>query len=168
VVWKEISGRKIEPEVLQTLLSGETTMSLEFRSREGKEFSAALKLERNDDEGKWLTRFVFSGQSSGSATNGSGDGPGSSAVLGQCPRCGGEVVEGRKGYGCKNCREEDGGCRFVIWKTVAGKQLPEEAVRDLLTKRETGLINGFISKKGKEFSAKLRLDDEDFRTIFVF
>ncbi|MCR5825183.1 MAG: hypothetical protein K6G54_01325 [Oscillospiraceae bacterium] len=34
-------------------------------------------------------------------------------VLGKCPRCGGDVVEGKAGYGCLNYKS---GCRFVVWK----------------------------------------------------
>lgn len=33
--------------------------------------------------------------------------------LGVCPRCGGQIVEGKKGFGCSNWRN---GCKFVIWK----------------------------------------------------
>ncbi len=157
VIWKEIAGRQIDPETIRLLLAGETTSEMAFRSREGKEFSAALKLEHMEDDGKWSAKFVFSGQGSGNG-----------AALGVCPRCGGQVVEGKKGYGCRNWREEDGGCKFVIWKTVAGKQLPEEAVKDLLEKGETGVITGFISRKGTEFSARLRLEGDDYKTTFVF
>jgi DNA topoisomerase-3 len=158
VVWKEIAGRAIDPETLSILLSGEVTPPMEFTSKEGKPFSASLKVERNEEEGKWVTRFVF--------LNSSESNPDS--VLGKCPKCGADVVEGKKGYGCKNWREEDGGCRFVIWKVIAGKELPREAVVDLLTKGETEVIHGFISRKGKDFSAKLRIEGEEYKTNFVF
>ncbi|MGV8074366.1 MAG: DNA topoisomerase 3 [Syntrophobacteraceae bacterium] len=164
VIWKAIAGRTLDSDTIRALLSGETTSEMTFTSKEGKEFSAALKVEYREDEGKWLTRFVFSGQGSGAGS----DGAGGQTVLGLCPRCGADVVEGKKGYGCRNWREEDGGCRFVIWKVIAGKQLPEEAVKDLLDKHETSVIRGFISKKGKEFSAGLRLEGDDFKTSFVF
>jgi len=33
--------------------------------------------------------------------------------LGKCPRCGGDVIEGKNGYGCNGFKV---GCKFVIWK----------------------------------------------------
>jgi len=40
-------------------------------------------------------------------------------------------------------------------------------VTDLLKKGETAVLRGFISKSGKKFPAKLRLEGADFRTTFV-
>jgi DNA topoisomerase-3 len=169
VIWKEIGGRKVTPDMLETLLAGDITPVMSFRSREGKEFSASLKVELDEKEGRWTTRFIFGASpGAGGGEGEAGDGSGAPMALGKCPRCGAEVVEGTKGFGCKNWREQDGGCRFVIWKVIAGKEIPEAAVRDLLTKGETTVIHGFISKKGREFSAKLRLEGDDHKTTFVF
>ena len=90
------------------------------------------------------------------------------APIGKCPRCGGEIIEGKRGYGCSNWREPDGACRFVVWKTIAGKVIPLAAVRHLLLKGETGLISGFVSRKGSRFSAKLRLEGDEATVVFVF
>ncbi len=81
----------------------------------------------------------------------------SPAVYGKCPRCGGDIIEGKKGFGCSRWRKEDGGCRFVIWKTIAGKKIPKSAVTQLLQNGTTQTIQGFISKKGKKFSARLKI-----------
>jgi DNA topoisomerase-3 len=43
--------------------------------------------------------------------------PNSHTVVGKCPWCGGDVIEGKRGYGCSNYKN---GCKFVIWKE-AGK-----------------------------------------------
>jgi DNA topoisomerase-3 len=169
VIWKEVAGQTLSPELIPILISGKPSPVLQFRSREGKEFAAALRLEHSDQEDKWTTRFVFGDQpAAGSVDEASQDAPLSPDTLGKCPRCAGDVVEGKKGYGCKNWREPDGGCRFVIWKEIAGKKMALEDVRELLENGETGLINGFISKKGKEFSARLRLEGAEFKTVFVF
>lgn len=76
-------------------------------------------------------------------------------TIGSCPLCGKAVVEGKKGYGCSGWRE---GCKFVIWKTVAGKRITETNARHLLKTGRSNLINGFKSKKGTEFEAYLRLE----------
>ncbi|HBV89273.1 MAG TPA: type IA DNA topoisomerase [Desulfosporosinus sp.] len=74
-------------------------------------------------------------------------------ALGNCPRCGGEVIEGQKGFGCSNWRE---GCRFVLWKTpICGKVLTPNQIKSLLKKGKTPLIKGFKSKSGQSFSAYL-------------
>lgn len=52
------------------------------------------------------------------------------------------------------------GCKFVIWKKIAGKTITKQNAIDLLTKGQTKKITGFKSKQGKTFSAKLILDNE--------
>jgi DNA topoisomerase III len=92
-------------------------------------------------------------------------------TYGKCPRCGGDIIEGKKGYGCSRWRKEDGGCRFVIWKTIAGKKIPKSAVIQLLQKGTTQKIQGFTSKKGKKFSARLKIDPDQEnlqRVVFDF
>ena len=37
--------------------------------------------------------------------------------LGDCPRCGRPVIEGRRGFGCSGWRE---GCPFVLWREYRG------------------------------------------------
>lgn len=77
--------------------------------------------------------------------------------LGNCPKCGGEVIEGQKGFGCSNWRT---GCHFVLWKTpICGKVLTPNQVKSLLKKGKTPLIKGFKSKSGKSFTAYLIWED---------
>lgn len=78
-------------------------------------------------------------------------------ALGACPKCGGEVIEGQKGFGCASWRE---GCRFVLWKTpICGKVLTPNQIKSLLKKGKTPLIKGFKSKSGKSFAAYLIWED---------
>ncbi|SDH70914.1 type IA DNA topoisomerase [Desulfosporosinus hippei] len=78
--------------------------------------------------------------------------------LGNCPKCGGEIIEGQKGFGCSNWRE---GCHFVLWKTpICGKVLTVNQVKSLLKKGKTPLIKGFKSKSGKTFAAYLIWEDQ--------
>ncbi|WP_238456315.1 DNA topoisomerase III [Desulfotruncus arcticus] len=74
--------------------------------------------------------------------------------LGKCPLCGRAVIEGKKGYGCSGYKE---GCKFVIWKEIAGKKITENQAKELIQKGESGLIKGFKSKAGKKFDAALIL-----------
>ena len=78
-------------------------------------------------------------------------------ALGTCPKCGGEVIEGQKGFGCASWRV---GCRFVIWKApICGKVLTPNQIKSLLKKGKTPLIKGFKSKSGKSFAAYLIWED---------
>lgn len=99
-------------------------------------------------------------------------------IVGKCPLCGQNVVEKNKLYQCSSIKyrkgydgsfEQTAGCGFKLWKTIANKELPEKAVRELLANGETsGKVEGFISKAGKPFSAKLKLRDDASGVDFVF
>jgi DNA topoisomerase-3 len=81
------------------------------------------------------------------------------ASIGKCPDCGGEVVAGTKGYGCRNWKEADGRCRFTIWKSMAGKTISPELAREILEQKKTEILT-FISKKGRPFRARICLEKE--------
>ena len=70
----------------------------------------------------------------------------------RCPLCDGEVETTPFGYGCSNYRTN--GCKFSIG-TIAGRDLTEEEVTKLLTEGKTEILNGFVSKVKKKFSAAL-------------
>lgn len=79
-------------------------------------------------------------------------------AVGACPMCGGSVLSGKKNYYCSNYKEKE--CRLVIWKVIAGKELSDSQVKQLLEKGKTSLIKGFTKKNGGTFDAKLDLSDE--------
>ena len=70
----------------------------------------------------------------------------------KCPLCDGEVETTPFGYGCSNYRTN--GCKFSIG-TIAGRNLTEEEVTKLLTEGKTEILNGFVSRSKKKFSAAL-------------
>ncbi|MHB8125400.1 MAG: type IA DNA topoisomerase [Desulfitobacteriaceae bacterium] len=88
-------------------------------------------------------------------------------VLGLCPRCSGNVIEGQKGYGCANWRN---GCHFIVWKSpICGKVLTPNQMKSLLKKGKTALIKGFKSKTGQAFAAYLIWEDsKDGKLKFEF
>ncbi len=86
--------------------------------------------------------------------------------IGLCPLCGGKVIRRRTFYGCENFKET--GCKLSINTYICGKAVTLPIVKELITKKETALLNGFISKKsGKTFSAVLKLD-ETGKVLFDF
>ena len=90
-------------------------------------------------------------------------------MVGKCPLCGGAMAEGPKSYGCSNWKPENGGCKFTIWKEVGGKTLSVRVVKELLAKGETAkAVKGFKSREGKAFDARIRLDREKGKVVFIF
>jgi DNA topoisomerase III len=86
-----------------------------------------------------------------------------SVGLGPCPVCGSEVVEQEKSYRCSGWRQ---GCKFAIWKTIAGKRISVRTAQALLRQGRTPVIKGFESKAGKPFEARLKLDEGEVRFDF--
>ena len=58
-------------------------------------------------------------------------------------------------------------CGLPVFRQKAGKTLTDAEITELLTKGQTGVIKGFNSKEGKQFSAAVAFDG-DFNTVFVF
>jgi DNA topoisomerase III len=81
--------------------------------------------------------------------------PGDFATLeARCPKCGGEVHENYKKFQCQSCE-------FGFWKIIAGRQLEVAEAETLLTERGVGPLEGFRSKLGRPFAARLKLTDEN-------
>ena len=83
--------------------------------------------------------------------------------IGKCPICGNNVVKGRFGYGCMGYKE---GCKFRIGNVICKKLISKSNAAILVQGGTTPVINGFISKNGKEFSAKLKLEND--KIVFDF
>ena len=126
-----------DEEIEQLLTKGKTDLLEGFVSKAGKNFNAYLKLDNGN--------VVFEFPSNKSSF--------------KCPNCGEYLTTYQWGYGCPN-RD------FRIGK-VAGVTLSENQIKNLLEKKNTGLIEGFISKAGKPFSAELHLNDNN-EVIFHF
>ncbi len=84
-------------------------------------------------------------------------------ALGRCPLCGSDVVEQPKSYGCSGWKQ---GCKFAIWKTIAGKAIGVRTAQALLKRGQSPLLKGFRSKAGKPFEARLKLEGGEVRFEF--
>ena len=145
----EIAGVTLEAEQVKALLEeGHTETIRGFKSKAGKKFNAALKVEKTE-EGKFNITFDFADVEP--------------EVLPDvtCPACGGTLVKKSFGYGCANYNPEDEkSCRFAIG-TIAGKTLSAANVKQLLTEGKTETLRGFKSKNGKKFDACLILEKDE-------
>jgi len=78
--------------------------------------------------------------------------PGDFATLSaRCPKCGGEVHERYRKFQCLDCD-------FGFWKILGGRQLEPAEADALIRNREVGPLEGFRSKLGRPFSAKLTMN----------
>jgi DNA topoisomerase-3 len=150
VVWKNMAGRELERDEVTKLLETGTVGPLEgFRSKLGRPFSAIVKLD-----GEFKQAFDF-----GDNANGNGQAIDFSTVpaVAPCPVCkSGTIHDTGNAYQCSNT----GRCKFRMGKTICQREVPREQVIKLIETGKTDLIPHFISKKGKPFSAFLKLEGD--------
>ena len=92
--------------------------------------------------------------------------PSTRETVGRCPRCGGTVTEGRKGFFC-----EDRACGFAIWKDSKWwenkKKKPTKSIVAALLKDGRAQVSGLWSEKtGKTYAATVLLTDDGMRASF--
>lgn len=123
-LWKENRGIKgtITAEKAIKLLKGET---LSFRSltKDGEEYTADYKIE---DTGKYINLVRQKAEK---------------VCIGQCPRCGKQIFEGKLNFYCESGK---GGCGFTLWKEdrYNGVMITAKNAAELLSKGKAA-----ISKK---------------------
>ena len=86
-------------------------------------------------------------------------------VIGNCPRCGKPVYEGKKNFFCS-----DRACGFVLWKndrfwTSRRKELTKKMAADLLKRGRTNVKGMWSEKKQAAYDAAVILDDTGGRYI---
>ena len=87
-------------------------------------------------------------------------GGGEVKVIGQCPECGGDVVEGVNYYVCKNYKKEEINCGLVIGKKLWGANIPTTEAKKIIEGKPTKEFNFKIKKDGvsREWSSGLIYD----------
>lgn len=71
-----------------------------------------------------------------------------------CPVCGAKLCTTPFGYGCSTYKKDGTGCKFSIGN-IAGRGLSEQELTQLLTEGRTQVLEGFVNKSKKKFSAAL-------------
>jgi DNA topoisomerase-3 len=158
---KVILQQPVDHEQVKKLLTaGKTDLLPRFISRKGRPFKAFLVVTDKKDVGfefekrepktkkdrkpsEPVPKIDFSGQE----------------PLGKCPKCGGKIFETENSYICERSQADRKPCRFKLSKTILGKDIPKEQAQKLLATGKTDLLEGFISKRGRPFSAYLKLED---------
>ena len=131
-----------EKQLKQLLTEGKTDIIDKFVAKTGMMYSAALKL---GEDGRITFDF------------GEGETVATELV---CPKCSGKMHKYNRNYFCE--------CKFRLPVIVAGKDLDDTIISQLLTnKRTEEKVQGFVSKAGNAFDAYLKLNEEN-RIVFDF
>ncbi len=83
--------------------------------------------------------------------------------IGKCPLCNQDVLKSRYGYACTGYKQ---GCKFSINSVICKRVISKKNAQMLLDTGKTSEIQGFVSKTGKLFNAKLKL--ENGKVVFDF
>lgn len=144
----QVAGRDFSIDEIKTLLNQDSFEKLEgFVSKRGFHFSAGVHW---DEEFKLSLKFENDPKREFKETKH------------KCPACKSGLSANEAMLRCSNER-----CRFVMWKTVAQLKLTEKIITQILKKKTSDPLEGFVSKKGKSFNAKLKLNDQ-YKIEFEF
>jgi DNA topoisomerase-3 len=147
--WKILAGRQLETHEAEVLLEKKEIGPLEgFRSRLGRAFSANLILNKE---------FAIEFSWGDSADDEDGEGPDFSGQesLGPCPKCQSRVFETPNAYTCEKAVGSARTCDFRSGRTILKRVIAREEMMKLLETGKSPLLEKFISKKGRPFSAYL-------------
>jgi DNA topoisomerase-3 len=158
---KVILQRPIDHDQMKKLLAtGKTDLLERFISRKGRPFKAFLVLTNKKDVG-----FEFEkrqpkpkGKRKAAEVAPKIDFTGSEPI-GKCPKCGDKIFETENSYICERSQADHRPCKFKLSKTILGREIPKEQAQKLVIVGKTDLLDGFISKRGRPFSAYLKLED---------
>ncbi|MBM3856956.1 MAG: DNA topoisomerase III [Verrucomicrobia bacterium] len=148
-LWKSLASRPLEREEIKELLEKKKVGPLEgFRSRFGKSFAAMLLL---DEELKPKFSFSEEGNEEAAAQLQQAE------AIASCPLCKtGMIREGMNAFVCDQTLTKK--CSFRMGKTILQQPITREQVVKLAEGGKTDFLSGFVSKKGRKFSALLKLE----------
>ena len=158
---KVILQRPIDHDQMKKLLAtGKTDLLERFISRKGRPFKAFLVLTDKKDVGFEFEKRQPKPKGKGKAAEVAPkiDFTGSEPI-GKCPKCGGKIFETENSYICERSQADRRPCKFKLSKTILGREIPKEQAQKLVMVGKTDLLDGFISKRGRPFSAYLKLED---------
>jgi DNA topoisomerase-3 len=146
VIWKQQKGRSISPAEARDLLEhGRTDLLDGFKTRPSR---ARLVLA----EGNQVQLIAEDGTRL--------DAPaGPRETIATCPKCGGEIRENSRAYGCSSWKSrKEPGCGFVIWKSTKGRAITADEARQVIEQGASDWMD-FKDRKGP-FRGRLVLTPE--------
>ena len=144
-IWYSSYGGKLTDKDIEAIVkNGITDREVSLKSKAGKKYKAKLKLE----DYKLIPDF---GESK------AGDMTTAIRTDYKCPKCGSPLFKRGQLLYC----EKGSSCGFKMYTSICGKELTDERIKELIEDSVTSTpISGLKSKKGNEFTAILKRDDE--------
>jgi DNA topoisomerase-3 len=136
---KFISKKNGRPFRAYLVLGKEGKIGFEFEPRAPKGKGAADKNGKSEEP---APKLDFTGQE----------------PLGVCPKCKGRIFQSPGAYVCENGQRETKRCTFKLEKIKNGRPIEVAQLQKLLKDGRTDLLDNFISRAGKPFSAHLILE----------
>jgi DNA topoisomerase III len=151
IVWKTLASREFAPEEIATLMTEGKIGPLEgFRSKMGRPFSAVVKLGED-----FKPQFEFAND----LTANKPIDLSIAIAIAPCPVCQqGTAYETDDAYVCENASGPSKSCTLRFSKIILQQTITLEQAKKLLTEGKTDLLTKFVSKKGRRFSAYLKLE----------
>lgn len=159
-----VASKKLTDAQIESLIKDGTTglkpISGFTSSKSGKKFSAILTFTFEITNGLVSEcKMAFAFPETSSPAQGSRSKVSSDL---RCPSCGGTITNGKWSWECSE------GCGFSFSYKIAGRDMRETDLVNLITKGRTGELNGFMSKSGKYFAAAMKLKNDKKGAEFVF
>ena len=150
--WKIIAGRQFELTELETLLRDRSVGPLDgFRSKQGRPFSANLKLTEANE-----VQFDF-GQSSDDDENAEAPDFSGQTPLGPCPKCSNNVYEEPNAYICEKATgpRSQRTCDFRSGRMILQRTIERPQMEKLLAGGKTDLLQFVSQRTRRAFQAYL-------------
>ena len=151
-MWKIIAGRQLELSEAETLLRDKTVGPLDnFRSKQGRPFSANLKLTEANE-----VQFDF-GQSGDDDENAEAPDFSGQTPLGPCPKCANNVYEEPNAYICEKATGPRSArtCDFRSGRMILQRTIERTQMEKLLASGKTDLLQFVSSRTRRPFQAYL-------------
>jgi DNA topoisomerase III len=151
-LWKIVASRQFEPAEVDTLINEKQIGPLTgFRSKMGRTFSAAIKLNDNFEP-----EFDFGQDKAGEGESAEPVDFSDKTSLGQCPKCAANVYEHGTSYVCEKSVGPEKTCDFRSGKIILQQPIDSAQMQKLLTEGKTDLLKEFVSNRTRrKFSAYL-------------
>ncbi|MBL9202294.1 MAG: DNA topoisomerase 3 [Opitutaceae bacterium] len=158
MIYKVIGGRRMEEDEVRTLVTSGQVGPLDgfISAKTRARFSALLKLVKDEEKGKWVAQYDFGDKVDLGTVEPYWTDPATGAGL--CEVGSSHVLREREGDGWKQT--------FRIGRLMCQKPITREMAIALVSEGKTGVIEGFISKKGRPFNAILKREGPKFSWEF--
>ncbi len=154
---------------IQLISEGKTELIKGFTSKKGRPFDAFLKREAARITWEFPPRAPKIGKD-GKPVERKAKAPpdlSKATVIGESKLHGGELLQAEDAYYVRK-PDQDNRIVFKLTRTLCQKDIGVDEVRRLVEDGKTGLIEGFVSKRGANFSAYLVLSPKKDKADFEF